>query len=155
MNSKKTNFKLVINFFNPKKILLLFFLISFCVNSFSQQPIINTNHSPNGVFDVVFDKDGRSYELKDLIIDEARTTLLCTPGYFNVYFEIGSGMEGTSAAEVARRNVICQVLNDISTFIPAPPGTPLAAGTLRVNILVDDISSDFAFQRLAQAEFWV
>lgn len=125
---------------NRIKFISLFLLLLFFGRAFGQQGL-STNFSPAAVFDTVFDKDGHKYELKDLVVHQERAALLCTSGYFNVYFETGSGMEGTSATEVARRNVICQVLSDISNFITAPAGTPLATGTLKVNILVRDISS--------------
>jgi hypothetical protein len=102
--------------------------------------------TPEGLFDKVFDKEGRKYSLNNLVAGEtnsngAKSISLCTPGYFNVFFEDGSGMEGNSAIEIARRNVICRVLTDISSFIPAPAGSPLALGTTRVNFWVRDIAA--------------
>jgi len=129
------------------KYFYLFFLLlitSYQLNAQAVSPI-NDNISPNGIFDQVFDKDGRIYSLKDIIVDTTfdgsskRNILLCTSGYFNVYFEQGSGMEGSTTIETSRRNVICQVLNDISTFLPAPTGTPLSAGTFKINIWVRNL----------------
>lgn len=104
--------------------------------------------TPDGLFDSVFDKDGRKYNLKNLLIPgidpniNAQTIPIpCTSGYFNLYYEVGSGMEGNTAIEIARRNVLCQVLNDISSFIPAPSGSPLATGVLHINLWVKDINT--------------
>ncbi|MCW3120595.1 MAG: Conserved repeat domain protein [Flavipsychrobacter sp.] len=45
----------------------------------------------------------------------------CTPGYFQLYLEAGCGMDDASnPVEVARLAVMCQVLTDISSFIPSP-----------------------------------
>jgi len=122
-----------------KKILtLLFVLFSLIVNS--QQ-----NHqemSPNGIFDDVFDRFGNKYSLEDIRVDTRidsngtqKTVLLCTAGYFDLFFESGSGMEGTTPIELARRNVLCQVFSDLSQFItPADPN-------VRVNIWVRSIAN--------------
>lgn len=127
-----------------KKVYLLFCLLVVVAVS-KAQPLSQGPYSPNGIFDKVFDRFGNGYNLPDIqIMGEAggglpttRDAILCTPGYFNLYFEIGSGMEGTSAAEVSRRNVICQVFSDISAFI----NSPLTASGNRVNIWVRDIGN--------------
>lgn len=92
--------------------------------------------TPEGLFDRVADRMGNVYRLTDVQLPAtASNNLICTnSGYFNLYFETGSGMEGTSAAEVARRDVLCQLFSDLSAFItPANP-------SVRVNIWVRDIS---------------
>ena len=87
--------------------------------------------TPEGIFDIIYDKDGNQYNLSDLEIITPSSPLknikplsvsstTCSGGYFNLYFEIGSGMDGSSAIEIARRNVICQLFSDISTFINSP-----------------------------------
>jgi hypothetical protein len=105
------------------------------------------NVTPEGRFDILYDKDGRKYSLRDLKVDTAlrfpdrsiRTSSTCNTGYFQLYFEVNSGLAGTSTTDIARRNVLCQVFSDIATFLPTPPGTPLANGTHKVNIWVRDI----------------
>lgn len=92
--------------------------------------------TPEGAFDHLRDRFGNPYRLADVQIPAtAGAGLLCTSsGYFNLFFEPGCGMEGNSAVEVARRDVLCQLFSDLSNFI-----TP-ANATVRVNIWVRDIS---------------
>jgi len=97
--------------------------------------------SPNGTFDHIYDRFGNSLLLDEIKIEAQerngidKTTSSCSAGYFNLYFEANSGMEGNSTLEVDRRNVICQLFNDLSQFIvPADPG-------VTVNIWVRDISA--------------
>jgi len=105
------------------------------------------NITPEGRFDILYDKDGRKYSLRDLKVDTAlrfsdraiRTSSTCNTGYFQLYFEANSGLAGTSTTDIARRSVLCQVFSDIATFLPTPAGTPLANGTHKVNIWVRDI----------------
>lgn len=103
--------------------------------------------TPNALLDTVFDRFGNKYNLRDMMVDTtahtregifSKTTQLCSAGYFDLYFENGSGMEGSSTAEIDRRNVICQVFSDISTFI----NSPLTTNGLnnKVKIWVRDIT---------------
>ncbi len=124
-----------------KKVLLLLLQISAAYSIFAQRtengkPI--SFHSPDGIFDTVFDGFGNKYTLKDISIYNAlrngtatyknpldeqrlnRTTSGCTSGYFQVYFEPGCGMDGSGHPDMDYRNVLCQVLNDISQFLPSP-----------------------------------
>lgn len=103
--------------------------------------------SPAGILDAVFDQYGNKYSLDDIKVGNTKansqgiqktSALLCTSGYFNLYFETGSGMDGTSTAETDRRNVICQVFSDISAFINSPLSN--IGNTNRVNVWVRDIS---------------
>lgn len=104
--------------------------------------------TPGRRFDILYDKDGRKYALGDLRVDlrlassvkTSRASSTCNPGYFQLYFEANSGLAGTSATDVARRTVVCQVFSDIASFLPPPAGTPLANGTHKLNIWVRDIS---------------
>lgn len=131
-----------------KKIILYFFFV-FC--TFSMVYAQSGNLSPKGSFDKVFDRFGNTYNLKDLKIVKQNTKpqkgdvlqenviapayLLCTPGYFNVYFEEGSGFEKNTPSNIARRDVICQAFTDISNFItPADP-------SVKVNIWVRNIAN--------------
>lgn len=62
-----------------------------------------------------------------------------TAGYFNLYFETGSGMESTTiTAEIQRRTVAVKVFEDISLFI----NSPLTSNGLnnKVNIWVRNIN---------------
>ncbi|MGQ0829106.1 MAG: T9SS type A sorting domain-containing protein [Bacteroidota bacterium] len=133
--------------FKNAKIFLRTFLFCFCfyVSAKAQTPSTASQVlTPDGVFDNIFDKDGNKYMLEKLLIQDpqgnTRASTTCTPGYFRAFFDPGSGMEGSSTSETDRRNVICQVLTDISAFLPAPAGSPLASGTLKINIWVRDIS---------------
>ena len=98
--------------------------------------------SPNGIFDKVFDQYGKEHLLSDLKIgnvpknSQLVPALLCSSGYFDLYFEQGSGMEGNTSIEILRRNVICQVFSDLSQFIV--PDDP----NVRVNILVRNINQE-------------
>ncbi len=103
--------------------------------------------SPNGLLDNIFDQYGNKYSLGDLFVGASNrngsgvnqpSSLLCQPGYFNLYFEVGSGMEGNSAIELARRAVICQVFTDISDFIESPLETN--GQNNRVNIWIRNIN---------------
>ncbi len=105
--------------------------------------------SPGGLMDTVLDNFGNKYNLRDIKIDSVKsilggtqksTTLIsCNSGYFNLYFESGSGMEGTDSVQSARRNVICQVFSDISAFI----NSPLTTTGNKVNIWIRDINQIF------------
>lgn len=122
---------------NNLSLALLSIILSFKL--FAQQDV---QLSPNGFFDKVYTRYGDTVALKDLITDnrynsngEPKALLLCSSGYFDLYFEIGSGMEGNSAIEINRRNILCQVFTDISQFIVTPNPT------VKVNILVKNINS--------------
>ncbi len=102
----------------------------------------NQEVTPYGIFDNVFDRFGNKYKLNDIAIDTEpdsngvqKSVMLCTGGYFDLYFESGCGMDGNSSTEIARRNVLCQVFSDLSNFItPANP-------SVRVNIWVRNIAN--------------
>lgn len=100
--------------------------------------------TPGGYFDIVFDRFGNQYSLNEigendnlrhtasakrgnhtaLTSTTTSTTLYigCMPGYFRIYLETGCGMDlyATDSIEAANLNVLCQVLTDISNFIPSP-----------------------------------
>ncbi|MBK8368162.1 MAG: hypothetical protein IPL10_12300 [Bacteroidetes bacterium] len=103
--------------------------------------------SPEAKLDTVFDQNGNKFSLNDIRIDTTtrsvppfgKTTQLCTSGYFDLYFETGSGMEGTSQVEIDRRAVVCQVFSDISAFMPSPL-TSNGLGN-RVKIWVRDVNN--------------
>jgi hypothetical protein len=107
-----------------------------------------SRYTPNGIFDTVTDRFGNKYTLSDISIAKAtekdeknnpKSEILCSPaGYFNLYFEQNCGMEGTSAANIARRDVICQLFNDLSNFISSPLTS--ASNTPKVNIWIRNIN---------------
>ncbi|MFL5752783.1 MAG: hypothetical protein ACJ76F_05205, partial [Bacteroidia bacterium] len=110
------------------------------------------NVTPDAVFDTLYDKDARKYSLRDLRIDTnqlyvgspgSKVLASCPTGsgYFRLFFETGCGMDGNTTADIDKRKVLCQLFKDISTFMPAPTGTPLANGTAFVNVWVRNIAN--------------
>lgn len=148
-----------------KKLLLLILLFSYC-SLYSQKRDtsidpknitpnsvigVETNLSPGGLLENVFDHYGNKYKLSDIVIGkevkDSNNNLLrstspaaMTCGYFNLYFEDGCGMDDASnATHLARRAVVCQVFTDLSNFI----NSPLTTNGLnnRVNIWVRNINN--------------
>lgn len=138
------------------KKIILFIIVFLGVNYLNAQKINeispneeNYNLSPNGLFEKVFDHYGNSYNLSDIWIYKqgrsqsnfkatAPTPMTC--GYYNLYFETGSGMEDISnPVHVERRNVLCRVITDLSDFI----NSPLTTNGLnnKVNIWVRNINN--------------
>jgi Secretion system C-terminal sorting domain len=115
---------------------------------FFGQQIPTTNHlSPKGYFETVFDIYGKSYQLADINFQQSKTlrngitsTTFTTAdaGYFRLYFETGSGMEGNTTNQIERKAVAIQVFKDISNFI----NSPLTSNGLnnKVNIWVRDLN---------------
>lgn len=134
-----------------KKLLLFLILFGFTAHSQNSPNQIDTSLSPNGVLENVFDHYGNKYKLSDIIVGKdvrnQKGQLLrgtnptpMTCGYYNLYFEDGSGMENTSNfTHMARRAVLCQVFTDLSNFI----NSPLTTNGLnnRVNIWVRNINN--------------
>lgn len=134
-----------------KKLLLFLILFGFTAHSQNSPNQIDTSLSPNGVLENVFDHYGNKYKLSDIIVGKdvrnQKGQLLrgtnptpMTCGYYNLYFEDGSGMENTSNfTHMARRAVVCQVFTDLSNFI----NSPLTTNGLnnRVNIWVRNINN--------------
>jgi len=128
-----------------KYILILLLFIN-TYNIYSQIPPAN-NLSPNGYFDNVFDIYGNSYRLTDLNFQQSRilnngmtstTFTTADAGYFRLFFETNSGLEGNSTFETDRKAVAIQVFKDISNFI----NSPLTTNGLnnKVNIWVRDLN---------------
>jgi hypothetical protein len=124
------------------KTFLLLFSLVISSSFFAQEN--NIQVSPEGIFDKVFTMYGDEVQLKDLAIGNpyksqtapAGAVLIpCNSGYFDLYFEIGSGMEGNSVPEQNRRAVICKVFEDLSNFIVTPNPS------VKVNILIRNINS--------------
>ena len=115
-----------------KTIITVFFLF-FSGYGFAQDTLGPL--SPEGTFEKVFDRFGNQYEMKDIAISTVKSQTLClTSGYFNLYFEAGSGFEQNTTLQINRRNVLCQLFSDLSAFIiPANINQ-------KVNIWVRDIN---------------
>lgn len=92
--------------------------------------------SPDGLFDRVRDRFGNPYRLADLQIPATQGGDCISSGYFDLYFEPGCGMDGSSPVETDRRNVLCQLFSDLSQFITRPAGS-----TDHVNIWVRNIAN--------------
>jgi len=111
---------------------------------YSQKSNPNENNiTPSGVLDKVFDQSGKEYALSDLLVERSGTTLIncSSTSYFNLYFEVGSGMENSSdPTHIARRAVVCKVFEDLSNFI----NSPLTTTGNKVNIWVRNINNVFA-----------
>jgi hypothetical protein len=120
-------------FFQICRTFLVLLVVSTYTNA--QQPFDGIN-TPGRYFDTVFDRNGTKYALGEIAVKdalrgtmsgsyEALTAAGCTSGYFQMYLEPGCGFDGSSPAAVARLNVLCQVLHDVSAFLPCGliPGT--------------------------------
>lgn len=99
--------------------------------------------SPGGKLENVFDRFGKNYSLREISTSAGsntagRSQMLCSSGIFELYFEAGSGMEGNSSAENARRAVVCQVFSDLSDFIKTPLHN--SGNNTKVRIWVRDLS---------------
>jgi hypothetical protein len=125
-----------------KKGIISYLLLALFICNYSfGQDLSSTILTPNGKLDNVFDRYGKKIPLSDLLMDKKgggtkSVGPLCSSGYFDLYFEVGSGMEGNSTIEQERRAVICQVFSDISQFIETPNPN------IHVNILVKNINSE-------------
>jgi hypothetical protein len=119
------------------------------ITSFAQNGItINSNITPGGKFDNVFDSKGNLLPISEIkhkankILSNgtaSTTDLIEDAGYFRLYFENGSGMETVTdptqnTINTQRRTVLKQVFQDLSNFI----NSPLASNGLgnKVNIWV-------------------
>jgi hypothetical protein len=106
------------------------------------QPDTTNIYSPDGIFDTVLDNYGKAYRLSEIEVPASpgsggrAAQIICSSGYFDLYFETGSGMEDQNIAlHNQRRDVICQVFADLSNFI-----IPANANN-RVRIRIDNISN--------------
>ena len=126
----------------------------------SSPPNINSYVTPGGVFDTLFDRFGNKYPIKTLQTSNINSSkadtvnigerviahpsfgaTLTTPavcGNFNLYFEIGSGVENytnTTTPDYQRYLVLCQVYTDISDLVN------LTGTSTQVNIWVRSIDN--------------
>ncbi len=131
-----------------RKTILIYILMVFTAKGQNPNQAIDINMSPNGLMENVFDQMGNKYKLSDVFITPTKisktgatltTSSPIAAGYFNLFFEVGSGMENETVDPLfARRNVIIKVFEDISAFI----NSPLATNGLnnKVNIWVRAIN---------------
>lgn len=140
MNSKQQT----ANSNNYKFRFLIILFFSF-LNGFGQTTIVEpqlfeSNLSPNGLLENLFDRFGNHYKLSDISIKSngiANSTLIeCNSNsFFRLYFESSSGMQNTNnPIENARREVVCKVFDDLSKFI----NSPLKKSNNKVNIVFRD-----------------
>jgi hypothetical protein len=136
-----------------KKAKLIFIISCLVIVNKVAAQFTNTTNSgygspitPGGYFEKVFDKDGREYNLADLVIKEIGVgsqinsviSSTCQGGIFIVHFANGSGISSTTNTfDIACRNTICQVLENISGLLGWTGSWP---STGYVHILVDDIT---------------
>jgi hypothetical protein len=129
-----------------KFLLLILLGIILLTKNISAQTSSTSYMTPGGVLDSIFDNYGNKYALNSITADTTtkiiggqnyrQANLLCAnAGYFNLYFETGCGMDGSTTPEVNRRNLICQLMTDISAFVQPPNST------VRVNIWVRNLSN--------------
>ncbi len=107
--------------------------------------------TPGGIYDHVFDNYGNEYELANLSITASRPiggnnsvnsapSTTCSAGYFNLYFAANSVFDGTTAAAVDKRNIVCQVFSDLTGFISSPL-SPLPNTGVKINIFCSNTSN--------------
>lgn len=107
-------------------------------------------YTPGRLLDTVVDNMGNRYTLGDIAISRrirhgakgygpSVSVSDCSSGYFQMYLDDGCGFEGSSPVAVARRNVLCQVMKDISLFINSPLSS--SSTGQKINISVRSLSS--------------
>lgn len=117
------------NFHKLYKFIYIVLFIS-CLGFAQDKKASEIYHTPNGIFDQVFDNEGRILKLSEIEIikphstENGKTILNAqsfTSGIFELYFENGSGMEIVgNAVHDQRRSIILQAFLDISDFINTP-----------------------------------
>ncbi len=119
------------------------FCVAFAAVAYAQGGSV----TPGGLFDKVYDRFGNTYQLADLAINSTKTQghngtngtpnivntvqPICSAGYFQVF--VSNTSIYLDPSNTAQINVLCQVLSDISNFLPRPAN---ATGT--VNIFLYD-----------------
>jgi len=122
----------------PREILIviacLFSLLS--VNSQNQASL------PEGLYD----KDGVFYPMNSFSLNtgsgnnQISAPQVCTAGYFEIYFMPNSGFDQNSTLHQQRRNVLCQVMTDVSNFIISPLTSNMDPNTNKVKVMVGTFS---------------
>lgn len=114
---------------NLLSILFLFFGLLIYAQKTESTTTEENWSTPQGVFDQVFDGDGNSFKITDILAGKTYTAStppsisvkLCTVGIFELYFETGCGMEDTTIPlHNQRRDIVCQAFQDVSDFINTP-----------------------------------
>ncbi len=133
-------------FYNGVRIhIKIFFILLMLQTSFVSYAQLPSNSGS----DTIYDMYGTKYHYSELKVGGQGVDPLGRPaalpsitcGYFELYFETGSGMEGTSALELARRNVLCQVFTDLSGWINSPLTSNPDPATNKAKIFVRNLSS--------------
>ena len=130
-----------------KKLVFILVILSFFI-SYSQKDTLTFNLSPEGKLETVYDRFGKKLLLKDIFINTSAATqqravpIACSStSFFNLYFDVGSGMENIAdPIHNARRAIVCKVFEDVSNFI----NSPLTTTGNKVNIWVKNIASTAA-----------
>lgn len=124
-------------------VLLLLGLVIACA-SYAQ------NYDPEGLLapDGIVDQLGRRPLLLELSGNNPNYKHISTfpdcdlndVGYFNIWIELGSGFDGDSPLHETRRKVLCQVLSDISAYIPqlTHPNNPAP----KVNLVINTVNTE-------------
>jgi hypothetical protein len=114
------------------KSIVIFLVLFISTNKIFSQGKQDFNLTPNGILENVFDSYGTKYKLEDLLItplDKPSPNVPvnpCATSYFNLFFEVGSGMEDvTNPIHNARRAVVCKVFQDLSNYINSPSTTTI------------------------------
>jgi hypothetical protein len=122
-----------------------------------------TKESQRDYLDNFYDRFGKLYHFEDLLIDKklrnsgedsgqpsgpspgggknlggsgtTNAVSYACAGYFKLWYETGSGMDGNSTLEIQRRAILCQVFSDISQFI----NSPLSSNAGYVQVFVRDM----------------
>ena len=119
-----------------------------CSLGFSQDPF-NKTLSPDGIFEKIYDSYGTQYNLANIMINNPATAVAnravlqgcSTNSIFNLYFEPDSGMSNTTnPVEMSRREVLCQVFQDISNFLTTA-SSPIVLNNTKINIWVLNINN--------------
>jgi hypothetical protein len=113
------------------------------------------NLTPDGLFDSIYDQLGNAYALNEIAIDndtranatalrtgtppvvDALTFQECSGSYFRLFFETGWYNGADPNKETAARNLLCQLLKDVSALIPSP----LTGNGRKVNLWVRSIAN--------------
>jgi len=132
------------------KFVKLFIFTFFLMNYLIHAQLPQSNHfTPGGLMDNIFDKSGNQYTFNDILINtqstaESRVTLLsCSNNsIFNLYFEEGSGCEDNAVINHnLRRQVICNVFDDLSAFLTTSSSALQPTSTTKVNIWIRNIAN--------------
>jgi len=97
------------------------------INGYGQAPPLSGTQTktPGRIFDKIFDRFGNAIPIEKYRIPGGSNSIssqsligaTCSSGYFDLDFEVGCGMEGSSPNEIAMRAVICKVFEHLSQFI--------------------------------------